>query len=156
MLTLAEYGIPLENRNIVLLTEEALMRGNAVANMVARCVTPALLPLSSPLAIVPIDHSQARHLSAAADVLIVSLERPEAVSGEWVKPGATVIDFTPNLIGFVDRADGRRAPILRGGVSTTEVAAVAGHILPVPGGVGPVMLGVLIRNLAQAALAVTV
>ncbi|WP_081809987.1 bifunctional 5,10-methylenetetrahydrofolate dehydrogenase/5,10-methenyltetrahydrofolate cyclohydrolase [Leucobacter sp. PH1c] len=153
ILALAEYGIPLESRNIVLLTEEPLMRSNPVANVVARCVAPAMLPPSSPLAIVPIDHPQARRLASAADVLIVSLERPEVVSAEWVKPGATVIDFNPSLVGFVEREDGTQAPILRGGIATEDVASVAGHILPVPGGIGPVMLGVLIRNAALAALA---
>lgn len=152
-LTLAEYGIPLECRNIVLLTEEPLMRSNPIANVVARSVAPAMLPPSSPLAIVPIDHPEARRIASAADVLIVSLGRPEVVSAEWVKPGAAVIDFNPSLVGFTDREDGSQAPVIRGGITTEDVASVAGHILPIPGGIGPVMLGVLIRNAAMAALA---
>lgn len=152
LLILAEHGIPLENRNIVLLTEEPLMRNNPVANMVARYAAPAMLPPSSPLALVPIDHPEARKLAAAADVLIVSLERAEVVTSGWIKPGATVIDFNPTLIGFTTSDEGVASPILRGGVVTHDVAFVAGHLLPVPGGVGPVMLGLLMRNAAIAAV----
>lgn len=150
--SLADHDILLEDRNIVLLTEETLMRDNPVANVIARCVAPAMVPLSSPFAVVPIDHHRAQSIASAADVLIVSLERPEMVSAAWIKPGATVIDFNPSLVGFTNREDGRRAPVLRGGVAIDSVSSVAGHIMPVPGGIGPVMLGMLVRNLTRAAL----
>lgn len=81
----------------------------------------------------------------------MSLERPAAVGADWVKPGATVIDFNPSLVGFKE-LDGKRVPLLIGGVDSESVAAVAGYLIPFPGGVGPVMLGILMRNLARAAL----
>jgi len=151
LLALADAGLPLEGRAIVLLTEEQLMASNPVANMVARVAAPALLPLDAPLSLVPIDHPDARTLASAADVLIVSLERPEVVTADWVKPGATVVDFNPVLVGTTTRHDGTVVPVLRGGVDTADAARVAGAILPVPGGIGPVMLGLLMRNAARAA-----
>lgn len=153
VLALADLGITLEQQNIVVLTEETLMASNPVANTVIRTAAPAAIPLSSPVAIVPIEHSDARELARRADVLIVSLEQNEKVTGDWVKPGATVIDFNPTLVGFRERPDGQLPlPILRGGVDTQSVADVAGTLFPVPGGVGPLMLGVLVRNAAVAAL----
>ena len=153
-IALDHYGIPLEHRNIVLLTEESLMRSNPIANMVVRCAGPAMLPPSSPLSLVPIDHRDARRLAVAADILIVSLERPEVVTADWIKPGATVIDFNPSLIGFQERQEAGLPPlpVLRGGVLTADVATVAGFVMPIPGGVGPVMLGILMRNAVLAAL----
>lgn len=152
LLTLAKHGIPLEHQNIVVVTEEKLMRDNPVANMMVRCAAPRLFPVSSVLTLVPIEHPSARALAAGADLLIVSLERAAAVDATWVKPGATVIDFNPTLIGFTEQ-DGRApVPVLQGGVDNESVATVAGHLMPVPGGVGPVMLGILMRNLAEAAL----
>lgn len=152
-LSLNHHGIPLENRNIVVLTEERLMRSNPVANMVVRCAGPAMLPPSSPLSLVPIDHPEAKALAAAADLLIVSLERTHAVTAEWIKPGATVIDFNPSIVGFHEPEGDRPAvPVISGGLVTEDVATVAGHIMPIPGGVGPVMLGILMRNAAEAAV----
>lgn len=152
LLTLAWQGIPLERQNIVVVTEEKLMRDNPVANMMVRCAAPRMLPITSVLTLVPIEHPQARALAAQADLLIVSLDRPAAVGADWVKPGATVIDFNPSLVGFNEQDGGKPVPMLQGGVDNGPVAAVAGHLMPFPGGVGPVMLGILIRNLAQAAL----
>jgi methylenetetrahydrofolate dehydrogenase (NADP+) / methenyltetrahydrofolate cyclohydrolase len=152
VLMLAQQGIPLEGQNIVLLTEEKLMRDNPVANMMVRCAAAAIFPVSSVLTLVPIEHPQARALTSQADLLIVSLERPEAVGADWVRPGATVIDFNPSLVGFRELESGKRAPLLLGGVDNDSVGTVAGYLMPIPGGVGPVMLGILIRNLAEAAL----
>ncbi len=152
VLALAELGITLDRQNIVILTQERLMASNAVAHTVIRAAAPAVLPLSSPAAIVPFEHPDARELARRADVLIVSLEEPELVTGDWVKPGATVIDFNPVLVGFQERTDGAPpVPVLRGGVDTPSVARVAGTLLPIPGGVGPLMLGILVRNAAMAA-----
>jgi methylenetetrahydrofolate dehydrogenase (NADP+) / methenyltetrahydrofolate cyclohydrolase len=152
VLTLKHQGIPLEHQNIVVVTEEKLMRDNPIANMIVRCAAAAMFPVSSVLTMVPIEHPQARALAAEADLLIVSLERPAAVGADWVKPGATVIDFNPSLIGFKEQEGRAPVPLLQGGVDNEPVAAVAGHLMPVPGGVGPVMLGILMRNLAHAAL----
>ena len=95
-------------------------------------------------ATVTVCHSRTRDLPAVcreADVLIAAVGRAEMVRGDWVKPGATVID-----VGLTRTAAG-----VRGDVAFDEVAAVAAAITPVPGGVGPMTVAVLMRNTLQAA-----
>jgi methylenetetrahydrofolate dehydrogenase (NADP+)/methenyltetrahydrofolate cyclohydrolase len=96
---------------------------------------------------VTIAHSRTRDLAAEcarADILVAAVGRPEMVRADWVKPGATVID-----VGINRLADGR----LVGDVAFDEVAAVAGAITPVPGGVGPMTIACLLENTLDAALA---
>jgi methylenetetrahydrofolate dehydrogenase (NADP+)/methenyltetrahydrofolate cyclohydrolase len=99
---------------------------------------------------VTIAHSRTRDLPAlcrTADLLCVAVGRAEMVRGDWVKPGAIVVDF-----GTTYTTDG-----LKGDCHQTEVAAVAGMMTPVPGGVGPMTNVILMQNVLQAAtLAVTV
>ena len=77
-----------------------------------------------------------------ADLLIVAMGRPEQVTADWVKPGAVVID-----VGIHKRDDGR----LCGDVDFASVAEVASRITPVPGGVGPLTIAMLLRNTLMAA-----
>ncbi len=81
-------------------------------------------------------------IARAADILIVAMGQPNAVGADWVKPGAVVID-----VGMHRRADGS----LHGDVRTAEVAEVARKITPVPGGVGPMTVAMLLQNTIQAA-----
>jgi methylenetetrahydrofolate dehydrogenase (NADP+)/methenyltetrahydrofolate cyclohydrolase len=95
-------------------------------------------------ATVTICHSRTRDLPGVcrrADVLIAAVGRPEMVRGDWVKPGATVIDVGMN----------RLESGLFGDVAFDEVSEVAGAITPVPGGVGPMTVACLLRNTVQAA-----
>jgi methylenetetrahydrofolate dehydrogenase (NADP+)/methenyltetrahydrofolate cyclohydrolase len=78
-----------------------------------------------------------------ADILIAAVGKPEMVPGEWIRPGATVID-----VGINRLADGR----LVGDVAFAACAAVAGAITPVPGGVGPMTVACLLENTLAAAL----
>ncbi len=78
-----------------------------------------------------------------ADILVAAVGRPEMVRGNWIKPGAAVID-----VGINRLADGR----LVGDVAYAECAAVAGAITPVPGGVGPMTIACLLDNTVKAAL----
>lgn len=80
----------------------------------------------------------------AADVLVAAVGRPEFVKGDWIKPGATVID-----VGINRLEDGR----LVGDVDTKAAMAVAGAITPVPGGVGPMTIACLLQNTVIAACA---
>jgi methylenetetrahydrofolate dehydrogenase (NADP+) / methenyltetrahydrofolate cyclohydrolase len=98
---------------------------------------------------VTIAHSRTRDLPAVcrrADILVAAVGRPEMVKGDWVKPGATVIDVGINR---VDAGEGRTR--LVGDVAFEEAAAVAGAITPVPGGVGPMTIAVLLANTVTAA-----
>jgi len=96
---------------------------------------------------VTIAHSRTRDLAAEcarADILVAAVGRPQMVRADWVKPGATVID-----VGINRLADGR----LVGDVAFDEVAAIAGAITPVPGGVGPMTIACLLENTLDAAIA---
>jgi methylenetetrahydrofolate dehydrogenase (NADP+)/methenyltetrahydrofolate cyclohydrolase len=100
---------------------------------------------------VTVAHSRTRELPAVcrrADILVAAVGRAEMVRGDWVKPGATVIDVGINR---VPRADGSGKSRLVGDVCFEEAAAVAGRITPVPGGVGPMTIACLLRNTLIAA-----
>ena len=82
-----------------------------------------------------------------ADILVAAVGRPEMIRGDWVKPGATVIDVGINRVPGAEEGKTR----LVGDVAFAESAAVAGAITPVPGGVGPMTIAVLLRNTVIAA-----
>ena len=96
-------------------------------------------------ATVTVCHAATRDARAAcreADIVIAAVGKPECVRGDWIKPGATVID-----VGIHRRAEGS----LCGDVHFSEVAEVASFLTPVPGGVGPLTVAMLLRNTLQAA-----
>jgi methylenetetrahydrofolate dehydrogenase (NADP+)/methenyltetrahydrofolate cyclohydrolase len=102
---------------------------------------------------VTIGHSRTRDLAAlcrTADILVVAIGRPEFVKGDWIKPGAAVIDVGINRVpGTPQATDGKTK--LVGDVAFAEAKKVAGHITPVPGGVGPMTVACLMYNTLQAA-----
>ncbi len=98
---------------------------------------------------VTVAHSRTRDLQGvvkAADLVVAAVGIPEMVRGDWIKPGAIVIDVGINRI---TGPDGKGK--LVGDVNFEECARVAGAITPVPGGVGPMTIACLLRNAAQAA-----
>ena len=98
---------------------------------------------------VTVAHSRTRDLPAVArraDLLVAAVGRPEMVRGDWIKPGATVIDVGINRIAT---DDGKSR--LVGDVAFAEARQVAGAITPVPGGVGPMTIACLLRNTLVAA-----
>jgi methylenetetrahydrofolate dehydrogenase (NADP+) / methenyltetrahydrofolate cyclohydrolase len=100
-------------------------------------------------ATVTIAHSRTRDLPAVvrrADIVVAAVGRAEIVRGDWIKPGATVIDVGINRLP-TDDGKGR----LVGDVAYDEAAQVAGAITPVPGGVGPMTIAMLMRNTLVAA-----
>jgi methylenetetrahydrofolate dehydrogenase (NADP+)/methenyltetrahydrofolate cyclohydrolase len=104
-------------------------------------------------ATVTIAHSRTRDLPALcrrADLLCAAIGRPEMVCGDWIKPGATVIDVGINRVGG-DRP-GEKSRLV-GDVCFAEAVAVAGAITPVPGGVGPMTIACLLVNTLRAACA---
>ena len=99
---------------------------------------------------VTIAHSKTRNLPALcrdADILVASVGRPEMVRGDWIKPGAVIIDVGINRI-----SNGEGKTKLVGDVAFAEAAEVAGAITPVPGGVGPMTITMLLHNTLQAAI----
>jgi len=100
-------------------------------------------------ATVTIAHSRTRNLADVvrrADIVVAAVGRPEMVRGDWIKPGATVIDVGINRVPS-DDGKGR----LVGDVAFEEAAEVAAAITPVPGGVGPMTIAMLMRNTLVAA-----
>ena len=86
-----------------------------------------------------------------ADILVAAVGRPEMVKGDWIKPGAIVIDVGINRLA--PTAEGGKGKIV-GDVAFEEAKAVAGAITPVPGGVGPMTIACLLANTVRAACAV--
>ncbi len=103
-------------------------------------------------ATVTIGHSKSRDLpglARQADILVAAVGRPEMVRADWVKPGATVIDVGINRIAAPERGEGKSR--LVGDVAFAEVSPVAAAISPVPGGVGPMTIAMLMANTVIAA-----
>lgn len=106
---------------------------------------------------VSIAHSRTRDLEERcreADILVAAVGRPEMVRGNWIKPGATVIDVGINRIDAPEnglKEDGTTKTRLVGDVAFDEAKDVAGAITPVPGGVGPMTIACLLRNTVVAA-----
>jgi len=122
---------------------EAVVLGRS--NIVGKPMAQLLLKDS---ATVTIAHSRTRDLPAVcrrADILVAAVGRPGMVRGDWIKPGATVIDVGINRI---ETPEGKTRIV--GDVQYAEAAAVAGAITPVPGGVGPMTIACLLANTLTA------
>lgn len=112
---------------------------------------PVALLLVRANATVTLAHSHSKDLPGLvrqADVLVTAVGRPNMVRGDWVKPGAVVIDVGINRVEDKTAPKGSR---LVGDVAFDEVKEVAGAITPVPGGVGPMTIAMLLRNTLTAA-----
>ncbi|MCR4268233.1 bifunctional methylenetetrahydrofolate dehydrogenase/methenyltetrahydrofolate cyclohydrolase FolD [Nitratireductor sp. ZSWI3] len=114
------------------------------SNIVGKPMANLLLAAN---ATVTIAHSRTKDLPAVArgaDILVAAVGRPQMVKGDWVKPGATVIDVGINRIAAPEKGEGKTR--LVGDVAYEEAKAVAGAITPVPGGVGPMTIAMLMAN----------
>jgi methylenetetrahydrofolate dehydrogenase (NADP+)/methenyltetrahydrofolate cyclohydrolase len=133
MKLIEESGLPLPGTNAVVVG-----RSNMVGKPMAALLTNAN-------ATVTLCHSKTRDLGAVvagADLVVAAVGRPEMVRGAWIKPGAVVID-----VGINRRDDGK----LLGDVEFAAAAARASAITPVPGGVGPMTIAMLLTNTVTAA-----
>ncbi len=136
-LLLKEYAGPLKGANAVIVG-----RSNIVGK-------PLALLLLAEHCTVTIAHSRTQDLPGlcrTADILVAAVGRPEMVRGDWVKPGATVIDVGINRV----EGEGGKTRLV-GDVAFEEAARVAGAITPVPGGVGPMTIACLLANTVTAA-----
>ena len=113
---------------------------------------PIMQLLLAENATVTIAHSKTRDLPALcrrADLLVAAIGRPEMVRGDWIKPGATVIDVGINRVPGL----GGKSKLV-GDVNFAEASQVAGAVTPVPGGVGPMTIACLMVNTVRAACAI--
>ncbi|GAQ78564.1 Methylenetetrahydrofolate dehydrogenase [Klebsormidium nitens] len=112
---------------------------------------PAALLLLHRDATVSIVHSKTEDPASIvrqADIVIAAIGRPETVRGDWIKPGAAIIDVGTNAVDDASKKAGYR---LVGDVHFEEASKVAGHITPVPGGVGPMTIAMLLQNTLNSA-----
>ena len=135
-----ELGSDLSGKNAVVIGR---------SNIVGKPMSSLLLQAN---ATVTITHSRTKNLPeivATADIIVAAVGRPNIVKANWVKPGAIVIDVGINRVGKV--IDGEIKMGLTGDVDFDDVCSVADAITPVPGGVGPMTIAVLISNTLRAA-----
>lgn len=126
--------------------KKALVLGRS--NIVGKPMAALLLAESCT---VTIAHSRTRDLAdecRRADILVAAVGRAQMVRGDWIKPGAVVIDVGINRIEAPERGEGKTR--LVGDVAFDEAVQVAGAITPVPGGVGPMTIACLLRNAVVA------
>lgn len=141
ILAKAALGDDLSGKNVVVLGRSILVGKPAALLFLAENCT------------VTIAHSRTKDIEAlcrTADILVPAVGRPQMVKGDWVKPGACVIDVGINRIDAPERKSGTR---LVGDADYDSSAEVAAHITPVPGGVGPMTIACLLRNTVLAACA---
>ena len=139
MMLLRAYAGDLSGQNAVIVG-----RSNIVGKPMAALLLAAHCTVT-------VAHSRTKDLTDVcrqADILIAAVGRAEMIQGDWIKPGATVIDVGINRI---DGENGKKR--LVGDVEFASASAVAGAITPVPGGVGPMTIACLLRNTVQAACA---
>jgi len=139
MVLLERSGTAVEGANAVVLG-----RSNIVG-------MPAALMLVERNATVTVCHSRTRDIAAVcreADIILAAIGRARFVKGDWIKPGATIIDVGTNVIDDASRKSGKR---LVGDVDFEAASEVAGKITPVPGGVGPMTIAMLLNNTLRAA-----
>ncbi|XP_053613814.1 C-1-tetrahydrofolate synthase, cytoplasmic isoform X2 [Plodia interpunctella] len=134
-----QTGVTIAGKNVVVLGRSRIVG------------TPVSELLKWEHATVTVCHSKTKNLSEitkSADILVVAIGRPEMVKGSWIKPGAVVIDCGINPISDPSKASGQR---LVGDVAYAEAREVAAHVTPVPGGVGPMTVAMLMKNTVLAA-----
>jgi methylenetetrahydrofolate dehydrogenase (NADP+)/methenyltetrahydrofolate cyclohydrolase len=135
-------GVPIEGAEVVVVGRSNIV-GKPIANILLQKAPGAN-------ATVTVAHTKTRDLAfhcKRADILIVAAGVPGLVKPEWIKPGACVIDVGVNRVGEkISEKTGKKIAILKGDVDFDEAKEIAGYITPVPGGVGPMTITMLMRN----------
>lgn len=140
---LVRSGVDARGQHVVVVGR-SLVVGRPVANLLLQDAPGAN-------ATVTVCHTKTRDLAChtrQADILVVAAGRPEVITGEMIRPGAVVVDVGVNRVADASRQAGYR---LVGDVKFSEAVEVAAAISPVPGGVGPMTIAMLMKNTVQAA-----
>lgn len=143
MMLLERYNIPTSGANCVVLG-----RSNIVGKPVATLMMQKGYPGNATVTVCHRDTKNIKEICKAADIVIAAMGRPESVTSDMVKDGATVIDVGTTRVPDASRKSGFR---LCGDVKFDEVAQKCAFITPVPGGVGPMTIVSLMRNTLLAA-----
>jgi methylenetetrahydrofolate dehydrogenase (NADP+)/methenyltetrahydrofolate cyclohydrolase len=140
-------GVPIEGAEVVVVGRSNIV-GKPIANILLQKAAGAN-------ATVTVAHTGTKDLAGhckRADILVVAAGVPGLVKPEWIKPGACVIDVGVNRVGEkISEKTGKKIPILRGDVDFEAAKEIAGSITPVPGGVGPMTITMLMANTVKAA-----
>ena len=139
MVLLQESGVDIKGKNAVVLGRSDIV-GSPVSHL-----------LKNADATVTVCHSKTQNLAGIvkqADIVIAAIGSAQFVKGDWIKPGAVVIDVGTNYIPDDTKKSGQR---LVGDVDFEQVVEVASQITPVPGGVGPMTIAMLLQNLVDSA-----
>ena len=127
-------------------------RSNIVGKPIANIMLQKASGANSTVTVI---HTRTKDMAAhckRADILIVAAGVPDLVKPEWIKPGACVIDVGVNRVGEkISEKTGRKIAILKGDVDFEKAKEIAGAITPVPGGVGPMTITMLMKNTVKAA-----
>ena len=137
------YGIETSGKHAVILGRSAIV-GTPMTLLLSRNANPGNCTVT-------MCHSRTqnlREITRSADILIAAIGKPHFVSADMIKPGAVVIDVGINRVPDSSRASGSR---LTGDVDFEGASGVAGYLTPVPGGVGPMTIAMLLRNTLDAA-----
>jgi len=118
------------------------------SNLVGKPVAQLLLKEHCTVTICHSKSKDLQDIAASADILVAAVGIPELVKGDWIKPGATVIDVGINRIDAPEKGENKTR--LVGDVDFEAASKVAGHITPVPGGVGPMTIACLLLNTLNA------
>lgn len=139
---LHRYGIETKGKHAVVLG-----RSNIVGKPVAMMLMQKALPGDCTVTVCHSSTHNLKEICADADIIIAALGRPGFVTADMVRPGAVVIDVGTTLVDDPTRKSGKR---LRGDVDFDNVAEKCSFITPVPGGVGPMTIAMLMKNTLQA------
>jgi len=135
-------GVPTEGAEVVVVGRSNIV-GKPIANMMLQKTNGA----NSTVTVI---HTRTKDMAfhcKRADILIVAAGVPDLVKPEWIKPGACVIDVGVNRVGEkISEKTGKTIAILKGDVDFDAAKEIAGYITPVPGGVGPMTITMLMRN----------
>ena len=135
-------GVETEGAEVVVVGRSNIV-GKPIANMLLQKGTGAN-------ATVTVVHTRTKDLAGhckRADILVVAAGVPDLVKPEWIKPGACVIDVGVNRVGEkISAKTGKKIAILKGDVDFDAAKEIAGYITPVPGGVGPMTITMLMKN----------
>lgn len=125
---------------------------NPLTYMIVRAAAARAVPKDCPLSFINKESGKIEEYCKRADFLVVVSKFPEYVDPLWLKPGVCIIDIYSNLVKEVpSRSDpSHLVPVIRGGVSVESATGIAGAILPVPGGLMTVVLGILFKNALQS------
>ena len=135
-------GVEIEGAEVVVVGRSNIV-GKPIANILLQKAPGAN-------ATVTVAHTRTKDLAfhcKRADILVVAAGVPDLVKPEWIKPGACVIDVGVNRVGEkISEKTGKKIAILKGDVDFEKAVEIAGSITPVPGGVGPMTITMLMRN----------